>query len=385
MAEHIQIGDVAPRIQYMGNGTQTQFTYPFPIFAAADMEVYLDESKQTSGFTVNGANQSAGGDVAFDAAPGSGVVVTLRRRLAIQRTSDFQESGEFRSKVINDELDYLTAGLQQVSDDGGRALRLSATDPTAALTLPAKMARANMFLAFDSDGDAIASDASGPPGPVGPAGNMDGANNLSELTDPATARSNLGLGAAAVESVAAGGLAGLLRADGSAASLTDLPEPPAAMPAGAVIDFAGTSEPEGWLFAFGQAVSRTAYAALFAAIGTTFGAGDGSTTFNLPDARGRVIAGKDDMGGTSANRLTNQSGGLNGDALGAAGGAETHTLTVAEMPAHAHGGGAAGQYDATGFGGGSGIAGPSATSSAGGGGSHNNVQPTIILNKIIKA
>lgn len=54
---------------------------------------------------------------------------------------------------------------------------------------------------------------------------------------------------------------------------------------------------------FGQAVSRTTYAALFAAIGTAYGAGDGSTTFNVPDMRGRVAAGKDDMGGTAAGRL----------------------------------------------------------------------------------
>ena len=165
MAEHIQIGDVTPRIQYTGDGAQVLFTYPFPIFTAADMEVYLDATKQASGYTVNGAGQSAGGDVTFAVAPATGVRVTLRRRLAIARTSDFQESGEFRSKVINDELDYLTAALQQVSDDGERALRLTATDPTAALTLPDKAARANMFLAFDADGDAIASDAGGPPGP----------------------------------------------------------------------------------------------------------------------------------------------------------------------------------------------------------------------------
>lgn len=171
MAEtHIQIGDITPRIQYTGDGAQTLFTYPFPIFQAADMEVYLDDVKQATGFTVNGAGQSAGGDVTFDTAPANGVVVTLRRRLAIQRTSDFQESGEFRSKVINDELDYLTAALQQVSDDGDRTLQLGATDPTASLTLPDKAARTSMYLGFDANGDPIATDASGPVGPTGPGG-----------------------------------------------------------------------------------------------------------------------------------------------------------------------------------------------------------------------
>ena len=105
------------------------------------------------------------------------------------------------------------------------------------------------------------------------------------------------------------------------------------VPIGSVVDFAGDPAPNGWLLCFGQAISRTTYSALFAVLGMTYGAGDGSTTFNLPDLRGRVVAGQDDMGGSSANRLTNQSGGLNGDTLGATGGAETHTLTTAQMAA----------------------------------------------------
>jgi microcystin-dependent protein len=105
---------------------------------------------------------------------------------------------------------------------------------------------------------------------------------------------------------------------------------------GEVFDFAGTTAPPLCLFCFGQAVSRTTYAALFAEIGVAHGIGDGSTTFNLPDMRGRVVAGKDDMGGASANRLTGQPGGLNGDILGAAGGSETHALAQAELAAHTH-------------------------------------------------
>ena len=87
----------------------------------------------------------------------------------------------------------------------------------------------------------------------------------------------------------------------------------------------------------GSAVSRTTFSELFASIGTTYGTGDGSTTFNLPDLRGRVAAGKDNMGGTPTNRLTAAGAGITGTALGATGGNQTHTLTTAQMPAHNHG------------------------------------------------
>lgn len=106
---------------------------------------------------------------------------------------------------------------------------------------------------------------------------------------------------------------------------------------GLILPFAGSVAPQSWLLCDGKAISRVDYAELFAAIGTTYGAGDGSTTFNVPDCRGRVIAGRDDMGGTAANRLTTGGAGINGTALGAAGGAQTHQLTTAQMPAHAHG------------------------------------------------
>lgn len=128
MASHIQIGDVSPRIQYTADGVQVQFIYPFPIFEIVDLEVYVDAVKQSVGFAVVGAGNSTGGTVDFDVPPISGTTVTLARRLAIQRTSDFQESGAFRSQVINDELDYLTAALQQVSDDQGRSAQMAITE-----------------------------------------------------------------------------------------------------------------------------------------------------------------------------------------------------------------------------------------------------------------
>jgi microcystin-dependent protein len=201
-------------------------------------------------------------------------------------------------------------------------------------------------------------------------------------------------------------------------------------PVGAVIDYAGAAAPSGWLLCFGQAISRSTYSALFDVIGETYGVGDGSTTFNVPDLRGRVVAGQDDMGGSSANRLTDQSGGLNGDTLGATGGSETHTLTSGQLASHTHSFSATSSSDgahqhhvanndsdtssleasetvvATRSAGDNSSYGLSGTSTAadrgltdsagahthtvsgtsgstGSGSAHNNVQPTIILNKII--
>ena len=100
------------------------------------------------------------------------------------------------------------------------------------------------------------------------------------------------------------------------------------MPAGAIIDFAGPRVPPGWLLCDGRAVSRTTYARLWAAIIDWWGAGDGSTTFNLPDLRRHVRMGS---GGQASSVI--------GTTVGWRAGAETHTLTAAEMPAHTHGDG----------------------------------------------
>ena len=85
------------------------------------------------------------------------------------------------------------------------------------------------------------------------------------------------------------------------------------LPAGILLPFGGSSSPTGWLLCDGQAVSRTTYSDLFDIIGTTFGIGDGSSTFNVPDMRGNFPLGKDNMGGSSRNRVTN----TNADTFGA--------------------------------------------------------------------
>ena len=201
-----------------------------------------------------------------------------------------------------------------------------------------------------------------------------------------------------------------------------IPPIPQAVPSGVVSQFAGSSAPPGYLICDGSAVSRSTYASLFTAISTTYGVGDGSTTFNLPNLKGRVPVGLD-------------STQTEFDALGESSGAKTHTLTSAEMPGHTHttpnhshtysattssngshshvledsylqgvpvGGGStvfAGNRQYSGWGdtryvqaagahthtlsGTTSNSSPT-TNSTGGGGAHNNLQPYIVLNYIIK-
>lgn len=167
-------------------------------------------------------------------------------------------------------------------------------------------------------------------------------------------------------------------------------------PAGVMAHFGGQSAPAGWLLCQGQTVSRAAYARLFAAVGVQYGAGDGTTTFRLPDGRGRTLVGQD-------------AGQTEFATPGQAGGAKTHTLTTNQMPVHGHyapnglyfyvegpdgsmrrsnpvvNAGASGEFGTwrqrlaeT-----AGLA-PLPTASAGGGEPHNNLQPYLVTNVIIK-
>jgi len=98
-----------------------------------------------------------------------------------------------------------------------------------------------------------------------------------------------------------------------------------------------TTSPSGWLLANGNAVSRTTYSALFTAIGTTYGTGDGSTTFNLPDLRSRMPMGAGTGLGLNASGTGVTSGtAMTARALGAWFGEETHLLTATELASHTH-------------------------------------------------
>jgi len=139
------------------------------------------------------------------------------------------------------------------------------------------------------------------------------------------------------QSVASVGTSGQVLTSNGAGALPTFQTVVAFTP-GMLMPYAAASAPSGWLLCYGQAVSRSTYADLFAVISTTYGVGDNSTTFNLPDFRGRSAFGKDDMGGSAASRLTTAGSGVDGATLGTGGGSQLtqqHTHTVTD-PGHNH-------------------------------------------------
>ncbi len=143
-------------------------------------------------------------------------------------------------------------------------------------------------------------------------------------------------------------------------------------PTGSILMRGGSTTPSGYLLCDGSLVSRVTYANLFAVIGTSYGAGDGSTTFALPDHRGRTPVGS----GTGA--------GLSARSIGQSVGAETHQLVIAELPSHNHSGSATVAAAILAAGANTGSVSSAQTGSTGGDMPHNNMQPSLTVNFIIK-
>lgn len=176
---------------------------------------------------------------------------------------------------------------------------------------------------------------------------------------------------------------------------------------GMVFAFAGPNAPNGFLLCDGSVKNRADFPTLFGVIGTAYNTGgETGTQFRVPDLRGRVAAGADNMGGTAASRLTTAGGGVDGATLGATGGGQSHVLTTAQMPQHNHGvndpghshsasfrlgqsaGGLTWAYGGTADNASQSVNVVSNTTGItiqnnGSGQAHPNVQPTIVLNYII--
>lgn len=139
---HLQVqANLIPRVQHVGNGVTTEFSFPFPVLASSDLEVSIGTVLVTGTYTVTGVGQTAGGSIVFGSPPAVGAVVTIVRARPYARTTDFADAGQWRADTVNDELDSLAMQTQQLATELGRSLRLSQTaEGSPSLTLPTLVA-----------------------------------------------------------------------------------------------------------------------------------------------------------------------------------------------------------------------------------------------------
>jgi microcystin-dependent protein len=415
------------RIQYAGNGSSvTPYGVPFYFLSEVDIKVVLTDGSgvetsltETTHYVLTGAGEAGGGSLTTVVGYDGTHTLTIYREPEQTQSAEFQSTGALPADTLTRGLDKLTMLVQSLSRKLGRCFRLN--DKAGDVVALSEATKANTVFGFGSSGDPVLRDRVALLSLLSLSGSLQGAptafwsNDGERVLKVPDFVGQLGvqLNSSALyrSSGASAGSWSLLVRDEDDMAGNDAVRAPsqqsvkayvdardavsvaaavaadaAYLPAGAVIPFAGTVSPSGWLLCYGQAVSRVTYGALFAAVSTTYGAGDGSTTFNVPDLRGRAVAGKDDMGGSAAARLTNSgtgNPGVNGSVLGAAGGVDRHQLTIAQMPAHTH------TYNSLAAGvtvaGGSGLVGSATTTgSAGNDQAHPNVQPTMVLNYIIR-
>ena len=374
------VSSTTTKVSYSGDGTTSAFAYSIKIFNDSDLVVIVRTDSTgaevtktiNTDYLVSNAGESDGGTVTFkfdtgnsgdsnydttDRRPQSGETVLIKRVMTLTQNTDYTPNDSFPAAAHEEALDKLTFIQQQQQEEIDRTFKFAQTD-TGTITIPTSTERASKYLGFDTNGDVIAVAGTADVSPISTF-----AATIVDDTSASAVRATIGLGdlatlntvgssqidanavTASELNISGNGTSGqAITSDGDGSfSYTTLA---VGFSSGMVIPFAGTSAPTGFLLCGGQAVNTFTYKDLHAVISNTYG-GDAynagvtdqsgaTTTFNLPDLQGRVVAGKDDMSGSSANRLTDQTGGLNGDTLGDTGGTESHTLTSAQSGLRQH-------------------------------------------------
>lgn len=318
----LTVNDIRPRVRFLQTvGGTTSFDLPFQILAGADVKVAIDDGPENAvAFTLQMLDETGAARLHFAEAPPLGAVVTVWRDMPIQRTASFRDDGSFRAAALNLQLNALTLSVQQVEALAGDAVRRAVSDTDIDLTLPRAERRAGRYLSFDDAGRPMAeipvapierrylgAHASAPPTRNDGTPLQPGDLYFDTTADRMKVRA---VGGSAWVAVALEPASFLSREGTSGIPMEGdidlgghrIVNGVGPVPAGTVILHASSVPPAGYLKCNGAAVGRAAYAALFGVINTFWGAGDGSTTFNVPDLRGEFPRFWDDGRGVDSGR-----------------------------------------------------------------------------------
>lgn len=143
------VGTTESKVPYTGDGVQTSFAYNFPVPQASDMQVFLDEVLQSTGYTVNGAGDPNGGTVVFDTAPANLVIVTLNRVVQVTQNMDLVAYDRFPAETVESAHDKATLIDQQQQEQIDRSIKASIDTAAADYTFPP--AEADKWVGWDAD------------------------------------------------------------------------------------------------------------------------------------------------------------------------------------------------------------------------------------------
>ncbi len=369
------ITDTTVRQEY-SSGTVLAFNHP--VFAETDLSVYLRNDDGTITTLTDPANFSVSVEGDYSAAEVTLVVAiaadetcVVIRSQPLTQDIDLQESGAFPVETVEHQLDKNVMQMQYVNERVARCVRLvEAGDSTFDPELPSPIT-ANGALVANATGDGWSWATTDPLTIL--VDSVDGTHIQDDSLDSEHYVDG------SVDNVhLAGGITNAKLAGSIADAKLSFPFEP-----GMIMHWHLPTPPTGWLECDGSAVDKTTYALLWTAMGEAhiWGADPGGDDFLLPDATGRVLAGVE---GT-ATRLTAAGCGFDGDAIGNAGGTETHVLTEAELAEHNHAGGTANTTQATAYTGYNCYYNRADTENAGSDNAHQNTQPTLVCTTIIYA
>jgi microcystin-dependent protein len=362
------ITDTANKFRYEGNGATDTFAFSGKAFTANDLiveiitratDALVETLTITTDYSVTIATNGTASIEVTNATkiPTALQDIQIRRSLAQTQSVALPSGTVFPASSVEGAIDRAVGLVQDLDEIVARSVKVPVTSSVTNITLP-PLPEDDKVIAWDgvlgamknsdttlSDIESTATDAAASASAAASSASAaaTSASNASTSADEAAASAasinlpsltatdtgsllQVNAGGTGYDLLGAGTSGKFLRSNGADAALSfeDLPSV-IELPIGTIIDFGGTSLQTNYLATDGAAISRTTYAALFTAIGTTWGVGDGSTTFNVPNMARRTTVGS---GGSGTGTL--------GNAVGNTGGAETHSLSSSENGNHAH-------------------------------------------------